>query len=165
MEYFEILRVFLREIESPDPLDLDKDFYKKALGYIGSLPPREEYEGRALRKTLGKLFLMRIEKLLKYHMKTSRFPEVSLPSEEEEVIRKIKEFLEIFESRGIAPRAETAGLGLREEGVLVFFLKPYSKIAVEGGRVLGPFSKGDLAYIPRKIADSLESDGIVEILE
>ncbi|OYT32167.1 MAG: hypothetical protein B6U94_00660 [Thermofilum sp. ex4484_79] len=178
VNYSEITNVFIREVESNKLLNLDVDFYEKARRYINRLEGRKdkefsEYEAKVLRLTLEKLFLIRIRKALDHIWRYGEKPNVQVPIEEAEVIDAIYKIVEHF--RTIIPSGketlfptsekgthERAGVDLRS--VLVFFIKPYAKISIGEGEILGPFVKGDLALVPYHIAKDLEGKGIVEIL-
>lgn len=51
-----------------------------------------------------------------------------------------------------------------DKGLLVRFKKSYSRIVLENGNVMGPFHKGDIAYLPRKIAAELDRIEVVEVI-
>lgn len=181
MDYSEIANALIREIESNILLSLDVNFYREAKEYLKKIEERsteiDKYEAKILRLSLEKLFLIRIKKALDYICREGKKPDITLPLEEAEVIDKvfglIQEFREVrlepkdssnitVESKEVVKASEEKRI--REKNVLVFFLQPYTKITVGGGRVLGPFAKGDLAFIPLSVAKELEDRGIVEVL-
>ena len=181
MDYSEIANALIREIESNILLGLDVNFYREAKEYIKKIEERsteiDRYEAKILRLSLERLFLIRIKKALDYIWREGKKPDITLPLEEAEVIDRVfslvQEFRKIMlepegssdviiESKEVVKASEEKRV--REKNVLVFFLQPYTKVTVGGGRVLGPFAKGDLAFIPLSVAKELEDQGVVEVL-
>jgi|GEM_PF-669288 len=150
-----------------------------------------EYEYRVIVSSLRKIFLLRIKKLVNSILEQGTVPDIELPEERkiaEQLIEVIRFFQGELKKESVEKRVEARGIttqGKEEEdrghieslqkeerkqrpiikqGVLVIFSKPYSKILIEG-LPLGPFSSGDLAFIPRRLAEELREKGIVDILE
>ena len=177
MDTAEVTNALLREISTRDVLDLSPDFYERAAKLLETLREKGErdlfarYEATLLQRTLEKLFLIRVEKIVTHMLRTGRKPEAKLPREEIEVVRALERALGAV--RGEVTIQETLaevqpvskGRVKVRDGVLVMFLKPYSKIMLEQGIALGPFSRGDLAYLPRNLAKELSEKGVVELFE
>ena len=164
MEYSEIINVFVREIESPDLLELEKDFYQKALRLADIKEKKGDevsrYEASALRKTLEVLFLLRISKAIEIIKRGEKISTI-LPKEEQEVLSTVLSIIEKI-------RKESLGEQKREKrvrgGVLVAFTKSYGKLLLEEGGVMGPFTTGDLAFLPLHVAEELRRRGVVEVI-
>ena len=150
------------------------------------------YEYRVIVSSLRKIFLLRIKKLVNSILEQGTVPDIELPEEERKIAEQLIEVIRFFQGElkkeSVEKRVEARGIttqGKEEEdrghieslqkeerkqrpiikqGVLVIFSKPYSKILIEG-LPLGPFSSGDLAFIPRRLAEELREKGIVDILE
>ena len=183
MDYSEIANALVREIESSILLGLDTNFYKEAREFIENLEKKHsdvsDYEVKILRLSLEKLFLIRIKKAVEYIWRTGEKPNIQLPSEEAEIIDRVMTYLEEFKGinkesqvgifpqiggKEIVKKIDREGKKKRVQNILVFFIQPYTKLSIGEGRILGPFAKGDLAFIPLTIAKELEKKGVVEIL-
>ncbi len=187
MSHSEILATFVKELLSQEIDSLNVNFYANILERIRKLKEAGncDHECGMLLNTIRYMFLLRLEKEIAYIRRHGRKPEVELPAEEAKIIESItrilrgwEEFSQLF-GGDREPERESSSVndkGVREviregaerstvfEGALVSFLKPHPKILYKGGS-LGPFSKGDIAFIPRKIALELESKGYVELIE
>jgi len=180
MAVSEVTNALMRELEVSHVLDLSPDFYEKVKKAIASLEERGEkdevakYEAILLKKTVERLFLLRISKIINYMIRESAVPRAVLPKEERAVIKAIKSQLDsLLGEEVIEAEVEKAERIVRVEkktslkvldGVLVVFLKPYSRLMLKGGLALGPFETGDLAYLPRQLAEELDEKGFVEVL-
>ncbi len=150
------------------------------------------YEYQIIVSSLRKIFLIRIKKLVNSILEQGTAPDIKLPEEERKVAEQIIEIIRFLqgelkeESAEKTTKAREVTTQMKKEedsghieslqkeerkqrpiikqGVLVIFSKPYSKILIEG-LPLGPFSIGDLAFIPRRLAEELREKGIVDILE
>lgn len=170
MDYSRIVNVFIAELESPKLYELDIDFYKQALSYVKRLETTDgsEYEAKVLRRTLEKLFILRLEKMIKHLWRTGEKPDIKLPLEEAAVLDEIEKTVSVI--RGLE-RDVKGEMDLKHtlvdkeaKGVLVYFTKPYSRIMLKDGMILGPFSQGDIAFLPKEVAKELESKGVIKIM-
>ncbi len=167
MDYSRIVNVFIAELESPKLYELDTNFYKQALDYVKRLEAKDgnKYEAKVLRRTLEKLFILRLEKIIKHIWRTGEKPNIKLPMEEAVLLNEIERIVSTIRGKeeGIE---EIKHISMSKEikGVLVYFTKPYSRIMLKEGVILGPFSQGDIAFLPREIAKELESKGVIKIM-
>ncbi len=183
MSASELTALLLKELLSEEVDSLESKYYEQILKLIKELEEKSELRGEAaiLRNTLRYLFLYRLEKEIRHIRKHGARPAVELPLEEaqilgciEEALRKLtgeenieasiekEALLEEPEEKGRVPLVEPPRRG-RYEGVIAVFLQPHPRI-MDKGVSLGPFSKGDIAYLPRRIAKELEEKGVVEVL-
>lgn len=58
-------------------------------------------------------------------------------------------------------KMRTGELEAPEEMTLVFFLKPYPRV-IDRGVSLGPFNRGDVAFLPKRLARDLVASGYAE---
>ncbi len=182
MAVSEVTNALMRELEVSHVLDLSPDFYEKVKKAIASLEERgkedevAKYEAALLKKTVERLFLLRLSKIITYMIREEDVPRAVLPKEERAVIEVVRSQLGklLGEEEVIEVEAREKEKVVRVErkpnlkvldGVLVVFLKPYSRLMLEGGLALGPFESGDLAYLPRQLAEELNEKGFVELLE
>ncbi len=175
MDYAIIYMKFVREMLSNDLEPLEENFYESVI----ESTRREGASGtitRSVLATLKSLFLIRLMKELKlvYTGTLKREDIHSLPRPEREVLERVFSIIEAFEKRPHSFQepvsldltkpdisAEVKPENAQEEKTLVFFLKPYPKI-IDRGLNLGPFNKGDVAYLPRRLATDLANSGYVE---
>ncbi|QOJ78253.1 hypothetical protein IG193_05645 [Infirmifilum lucidum] len=175
MDYAIIYMKFTREMLNNDLEPLEENFYESVIESVR----REGASGtitRSVLATLRSLFLMRLAKELRLvYTGALKHEEIhSLPRLEREILERVFSTIEAFE-RGshrsqepVSPdlmkpdlSAEAKSENVQEEKTLVFFLKPYPKI-LDRGLNLGPFNKGDVAYLPRRLAIDLVNSGYVE---
>lgn len=180
MSHSELMATFLKELLSNGLDSLNVNYYANVLKDVERLRESGDcgYDCDVLLNTIKYIFLLRLEKAIRYIRRYGEKPQVELPAEEAEVIKKVFSILERWQAEGsgeaeISTEKGEEDLGSEEgvfeekrrfEGLLVAFLKPHPKILYEGGSI-GPFSRGDIAYVPRKIAKELEEKGYVEIIE
>lgn len=171
VSYSELLETLRRELESEEPRGLPRDYYAEAREYLGRLARRiEDSKSEVERKIyskeyelakliVAKLFLLRIAKLVNLCFKRGASElGPGLAEEELELLGYLRAALERLVE--VSPLRE---VGERGEMVLVSFRSPCSKTMVRGA-VLGPFSEGDLAYLPREVAAALVEQGVAEIV-
>lgn len=164
----ELLNVFKRELESVELLELDEDFYHKVKVWLTSL--KSSSSGSQLdteilleksKETIKKLFLLRIIKELNYLWSKNTKPDVRIPREEVAMIECILNIIsKICETEDL--RSEPEPETLEKFMVLASFRKPYTKLMLADGRVIGPFIPGDLVVIPRRDAAELERLGVAQ---
>lgn len=176
----ELQSALRRELETGELLDLEEDFYDTVQSWLKSLSTRAE-EGAAelpdelverAKMTVKKLFLLRLVKELNYIWTHDCMPEKRLPKQEASVLESILGTI----NRITGEEAEKHG-GMEEtikvtlspaRGLnvvaLVFFKKPYSKLMLSNGKLLGPFAAGDIAIVPLSDAAMLANAEIVEVL-
>jgi len=180
----ELTAALLKELLSDEIDGLSRDYYKRVIEKMRELEEKAELRGEAefIRNTLRYLYLYRLEKEISYLRRHGELPRVELPEEEMRVLDQVRNIISIIsgeeaEEEGEGPEPvphEPAGetvvpaskprKGRRDyEGTLVVFLQPHPKI-LDKGLAIGPFAKGDIAYIPKKFARELEEKGIVEVL-
>lgn len=167
MDYSTIVNIFINELESSSLRELEPDFYSKALRYVKGLESAKghEYEARVIRKTLEKLLVLRLEKIIRQLWRTGERPEVGIAKEEAEILSMIEETLATLKGKGKHIEEEKiVHKQTEEEGVLVYFLKPYSRIMLSEGMMLGPFSQGDIAFLPSEVAKELKEKGVVRVI-
>jgi len=160
-----------RELLSSELEPLERDFYRKAMQAAKEAERAgDKVTAELLRNSVRLLFLLRLQKELRQMAEGRDLPR-NIPEEEKAVIDFVGR---ILLSLGEAPAAAEEQLGLqtlerrapgvrREEGVLVAFLKPYPRI-VDKDLTLGPFKAGDVARIPKRIAEELSKENYVEII-
>ena len=174
----ELQSALRRELESDDLMELEEDFYAKVKKTLASLhlTGREpSSEARAIymeraRETVEKLFLLRLKKEVEHILRYGEKPKKRMPKEESEVLDNILKSLTLIirtTSEEIPSSIKSKESIYKPESssfVLVSFKKPYSKILISEGMILGPFLPGDVAIIPRKVASELESSQILEMI-
>jgi len=172
MDTAEITNALLRELETKDVLELSPDFYERACKHLETLREKgssdvfARYEAELLQKTLEKLYLLRVEKIITHMIRTGEKPGVSLPEVERRVVEAVSGFLAVLRGEEKVEEEVKEKRRVRlKDGVLVIFLKPYSRILLEQGVSLGPFSRGDLAFLPKGLAKELSAKGVVELFE
>ncbi len=160
-----------RELLSSELEPLERDFYRRALQVAKEAERAgDKVTAELLRNSVRLLFLLRLQKELRQIAEGRSLPQ-NIPEEEKAVIDFVGR---ILASLGEAPEAaekqvkqqelEERAPGARmEESVLVAFLKPYPRM-VDRGLTLGPFKAGDVARIPRRIAEELSKENYVEII-
>jgi len=170
-----------RELLSPDLEPLESDFYKKAVKMIKEAQSSgDQVTAELLLQSLKLLLAVRVQKELQMLFKKGEVP-AGIPEEERSIVDCIRRVFLLFEGskapeedeqallRGPESKAEAFSTGgeaaasRAREVVLVSFLKPYPKI-VDHGASLGPFKRGDIALLSRKMAEELEKGGYVEII-
>jgi len=180
----ELTALLLKELLTDDVDRLDSDYYKRVLEAVSKLEEDADFHGEAavIRSTLRYIFLYRLEKEIAFLRKHGEPPGVELPEEEASVLSRIEDIVAVLlgeesggpgvagagltVSSGGAVASETDRGGPRRrvfEGSIVVFLQPHPRI-MDKDVSLGPFARGDVAHIPRKMAKELEEKGIVEIL-
>ncbi len=171
VSYSELLETLRRELESEEPRSLPRDYYAEVKEYLNYLvrkagESKSEVERRIysreyeLAKLIAvKLFLLRVAKFVNAYFKRGEVESSpGLAKEELELLGYLKSTLERLVE--VAPPEEGEERG---EMVLVSFKSPCSKTMVRGA-VLGPFSEGDLAYLPKEVAMALVEQGVAEIV-
>jgi hypothetical protein len=159
-----------RELLSSELEPLERDFYRRALQVAKEAERAgDKVTAELLRNSVRLLFLLRLQKELRQIAEGRSLPQ-NIPEEEKAVIDFVGR---ILASLGEAPEAaekqvkqqklEERAPGAMEESVLVAFLKPYPRM-VDRGLTLGPFKAGDVARIPRRIAEELSKENYVEII-
>ena len=97
-------------------------------------------------------------------LKKEKINEEILTEEEVEIVNRIKEMLnEILGFKEIKFKKKVTIKEKRKE--LVFFKKSYPSFIATNGLIYGPFSKGDIANLPRIDAINLQRKGIVTIIK
>ncbi len=171
MSYSEIVKVFEAELESDKLQSIDFTFYSKSREYLARLKEKAEKASSDAEKTfylkevetasilLEKIFLLRLRKILELFFRGEiEEIEQKLAKEEIEFKKKLSIFLEKIRSIDVKRTSR------EDKGLLVRFKKSYSRIVLENGNVMGPFHKGDIAYLPRKIAAELDRIEVVEVI-
>ncbi len=177
----ELTALLLKELLSDSVDRLESDYYKQLLEAVERLERDAEFRGEAavVRSTLRYIFLYRLEKEIAYLRKHGEPPQVELPEEEARILLQIENIINTILGRGSAPSSTPAAPESKREsepkpinrkparrvfeGSIVVFLQPHPRI-IDKDVSLGPFAKGDIAHIPRRMAKELEEKGIVEIL-
>lgn len=176
--------VLSRELLSPDLEKLEADFYKKTLKAVQEYRSSgDQVTAEMLVYSLKLLLLVRVQKELRVLVERGEIPP-GIPEEEMGILECVRRVLLSFEGKSEPPvedhpaqlgvadtpkldvSAERAGAGHPSEvgeAVLVSFLKTYPRI-IDRDISLGPFRRGDLARIPRRIAEELAREGYIEIL-
>ncbi|HDH06772.1 MAG TPA: hypothetical protein ENF87_00205 [Thermoproteales archaeon] len=174
MSYSEILKVFEAELESDKLQVIDFTFYTKSREYLSKLLKKASEassdvekslylkEAKLVSTLLEKIFLLRMSKMLDMLFRGEvEKAEKNLAKEEVEFMKYLSNFLErlrtVESSKTVKPPGKLMGL-------LVRFKKPYSRLILENGSVMGPFHTGDIAYLPRKNAVELSKNDIVDII-
>lgn len=175
MDYSNLFAKFLDELLSRDLEPLEKDFYEKIVEELRKAK-NEDKISRSVAVTLRFLFILRLIKELEILYRGSTLNLEDLPSLEREVLSKVTEAL-----RSLVPQYPSRELQVKpseakatedrhepqpqdkktEEKTLVFFLQPYPRI-IDRNIILGPFNKGDIAFIPKRLAKDLIASGYVE---
>ncbi|RLE66414.1 MAG: hypothetical protein DRJ38_01835 [Thermoprotei archaeon] len=171
MSYSEIVKVFEAELESDKLQAIDFAFYSKSREYIAMLEEKANKtpsdiekalylkEAEIISVILEKLFLLRLRKISEILFRgDAENIEQNLAKEEVEFKKYLLSFLKKIKS---TTERKTPS---KDKGLLVRFRKTYSRIVLENGSVMGPFHKGDIAYLPRKIAAELDKIKIVDII-
>jgi len=145
-----VLNVYEREVRSRELGKLPRDFYRRAVGLLGS-------EGSQL---LAELFLCRLAKIVGLLVRGEDVDPSFLAEEEVRVLRSVREALSSLR------RGAGAGGGERKSGnALVVFAEPHPPLMAADGSVYGPFARGDVAYLPRADALRLQGRGVVMIIK
>lgn len=175
MSYDEIKATFVREIENQSILEIDIDFYAKAMKIIkknlSSEDEEKKLEAKILLTTLKKLFLIRLIKLFNHVIMHESKPSFPLPYEENKILEEVEKIFNIEKSENkpileikITEKEEKEEVGSQEKH-LVEFLKPYGRIMTISGKAVGPFEKGDIAYLPLLYIKSLLEKNIIRVLD
>lgn len=155
-----LTRLIQEEFESKELVKLEDDFYTKVLEEIFKLDSGSEvylYFKEHVTNQLITLFSIRLSKILNG---TTIGPATR---DERIVFHKYLEFLKTFKNFVVSlRRSETE---FAEKKALVIFNSPMQTFADSTLRLLGPFEKNDMAYIPEEDALLLSRYGLVEILE
>ncbi|MCS7104556.1 MAG: hypothetical protein NZ954_03215 [Thermofilaceae archaeon] len=164
----ELLNAFRRELESVELLELEEDFYHKVRSWLISLKSSgssSQLDAEILleksKETIKKLFLLRTIKELNYIWSKDTKPDVRIPREEAVMIECILNLISKIcgtEDLPLEPEPEASDQFM----VLVSFMKPYTKLMLADGRVIGPFIPGDLVIIPKRDAVELERHGVAK---
>jgi DNA replication initiation complex subunit (GINS family) len=173
-----VYNLLKRELIEEGLQPLEPDFYKTVINAMKTLKPESPLREN-LWQTIRILFLLRLKKEVDILLRGETDKLKGIPQEEREVITKILETIEMEKSRPIAQQMAARPLVEEEVGAkelktqgegtqrtstcLVVFLKPYASI-IDKDFKGGPFRKGDIALIPRRIAVDLERDNYVEII-
>lgn len=178
MDYSNIFAKFINELLSKDIEPLEKDFYEKTIRELNALKG-ESFFTKSITTTLKILFIIRLIKEISMFIKEpSKLNLEYLPSLERKILRSVEEALRSLELQPLAEtpsekentplhieeiRQEPPTLNdkKREEMTLVFFLQPYPRI-MDRDLNLGPFNKGDIALLPKRLAKDLVVAGYVE---
>ncbi len=160
--------VLKREIESSEVYPLEADFYAKIKVRLSEVckvavsgeVSKELLEGwvKRIRSTMLSILFLRLTKELLYVWFRGEKPNVTIPKEEAEILDKILETLSNISKLEISPSQDKVEAPPKLS--IVSFLKPYSKVVLSDGRILGPFSAGDVAIIPGVDAAELERVGV-----
>lgn len=161
--------VLKREIESNEVYPLEADFYvkiKTRLSEIRKVAVSGEISKELLEEwikrvhsTMHSILLLRLTKELLYVWFKGEKPNIVVPKEESEILDKILETLSNISKLEVSP-SQDKGKTLKLS--IVSFLKPYSKVVLSDGRILGPFSASDIAVIPNVDAAELERAGVAK---
>uniref|UniRef100_A0A7C1SMS5 Gins51 C-terminal domain-containing protein n=1 Tax=Thermofilum pendens TaxID=2269 RepID=A0A7C1SMS5_THEPE len=171
MSSSQVQSVLSRELLSSELEPLEKDFYKKALQAVKEAERAgDRVTAELLKNSVRLLFLLRLQKELRRVAEGEDVPQ-NIPEEEKAVIDFVRGVLSSLGEPSAAAEKqvklqtleESAPEARREEGVLVAFLKPYPRI-VDKGLTLGPFKAGDVARIPKRIAEELSKENYVEVI-
>jgi len=175
VDFATIFTKLINEMLNTDLEILEQDFYEKVVEYLRRESAVKHTVKIAL-STLRVLFLIRLIKEISLIYRGSFQQSVSsLPRLEREVLEKVISALETLnadpqlyqrteEKESVSAAYRSAGstqARKREEKTLVFFLQPYPKI-IDHDLSLGPFSKGDVAYLPKRLAKELVASGYAE---
>jgi DNA replication initiation complex subunit (GINS family) len=148
------------EFESKELVKLDDDFYTKMLGEIFKLNSGSEVYldfKEHVTDQLVTLFSIRLSKVLNGAI-------IDTAARDERIVfHKYAEFLRGF--KNFIRSIKRFELGLAEKKALVIFNSSIQTFADSTMRLLGPFEKNDMAYIPEEDALLLSRYGLVEILE
>ncbi|MEM0458611.1 MAG: hypothetical protein QXZ31_01965 [Thermofilaceae archaeon] len=177
----ELQSALRRELETGELLDLEEDFYDNVQNWLKSLSTEtgrnttelpDELAERA-KATVKKLLILRLTKELNYLWTHGVIPEKRLPKQEAALLKSILSILskitcEEAKEQEEVPEREDRSTALPVRGfnmmALVSFKKPYTKLVLSNGKLLGPFSIGDIAVLPLSDADMLARDETVEII-
>ncbi|MEM1508894.1 MAG: hypothetical protein QXY49_02050 [Thermofilaceae archaeon] len=161
--------ILKREIESNEVYPLEVDFYvkiKTRLSEIHNVTVSGEISKELLEEwikrvhsTVHSILLLRLTKELLYVWFKGEKPNIVVPKEESEILDKILETLSSI-SKLEASSSQNKGKVLKLS--IVSFSKPYSKVVLSDGRILGPFSMNDVAIIPSTDAAELERAGVAK---
>lgn len=173
----ELQSALKRELESGDLTDLEEDFYSKVRKALAELQSSGGHAApgaastliERARRTAEKLFLLRLVKSLDYMLKHGEKPPIRMPREEAEILDIVLKTLSAITDsspRARAERKERAPGSARavSEYALIAFRKAYSKVMMPDGRVLGPFQPGDVAIVPKRVADELAASRVAEVI-
>ncbi len=83
----------------------------------------------------------------------------------EKVTRSVKEAEQVESGEEVEERMAFTPLSDGIEKVLVTFKTPVTKFVGVDMKVYGPFSEGDVAFIPLENATALKEKGVVEVIE
>jgi hypothetical protein len=167
----QVQSALFRELLSGELEPLERDFYRRVYQAVKEAERSgDKATAELLRNSVKLLFLLRLQKVLR-KMAEGKETLPNVTDEEKTVIDFIKGVLSSLGEAPVAVKEQTRLQDLeekspetrKEESILVAFLKPYPRI-VDRETALGPFKAGDLARIPRRIAEELSRENYVEII-
>jgi len=163
----EFLEVYEKEMKERDLTPLTRDFYKNVLASLFA-----EKEGKSLkaeiktlerdtvREMLVEMFLCRVVKVIEIMLNSGEVDLSQLTDEEVEVVEKINEILNKFR------RSEEITIKeIIPQNVLVVFVRPHPPFLASNKKIYGPFSEGDVAYLPIVDVTDLKNKGVVTIIK
>lgn len=163
----EFLKVYEREMKEKNLVPLTKDFYRRVLASLSmkgekeSLKAEVEFlESDAIREMLAEMFLCRIIKIVGIIITTGKVDLSQLTDEEIEVLGKINNILDKFKKC-----KEVLVKEITPQNVLVIFTKSHPPFLASDRKMYGPFSKGDVAYLPIVDVTDLKDKGVVTIIK
>ncbi len=171
----ELENALKRELESDELLDLEGDFYSKVRKLLTELRQNKSelssiFEER-IRKTVEKLFLIRLKKELEHLLRYGEIPKRIIPNEEYHVLINVTKVISIItqlvtEEAKITEEDKNFILksGFSGKLSLVVFRKTYSKLLIPDKGVLGPFSPGDIAVVPEAVANELKRLQVLDVI-
>lgn len=165
----ELQSALRREIESGELLELDEEFYSRVRSRVRVLAlssPAPDIVVSKAKETLRRLMLLRLLKEVAYLWSSGEAPSARrIPKEERMVLNAIANALSSitdFEGESLHAAQKRAGEG--GELLLVLFKKPCPKLMLEDGRVLGPFSAGDMAIVQKTSSNVIEKLGVAAVV-
>ncbi|MGC9107587.1 MAG: hypothetical protein ACP5IE_05290 [Infirmifilum sp.] len=182
MDYSNIFAKFISELLNRNLERLEKDFYERTVNELNKLRG-ERVLARSISNTLKVMLILRLSKeLMMLVTDPSKLDVETLPILEKKILLEIIDALKFLEpSQDVKDNAPKTGetsstqkpggessrsppivSEVKQEGkTLVFFLKAYPRI-IDHDLSLGPFNKGDIAYLPKRLAKELVNSGYVE---
>jgi len=159
------LEIYEKEMKREKLIPLTEDFYKNVLSSIPKLDEelRDEIkrlESDAIKEMIIEMFLCRLIKIIKIMLDSKEINLSQLTQEEIEVVKKIEEI--IARLRRSKRRVIEKAL---PQNILVVFVKTYPPFLASDRKMYGPFSVGDIAYLPRVDVSDLRKKGVVTIIK
>jgi len=165
----EFLKIYEKEMKERDLVPLPRDFYERVLM---SLYRKEKHEGlraevktlenNVIRKMLVEMFLCRMAKIIEMMISSKEINLKQLTNEEIEVFENISKVVNKLK------RVEKKDILIDKvvpRNVLVIFTEPHPPFLASDKRMYGPFSKGDVAYLPVVDVSDLRRKGVVTIIK